>query len=177
MAAAERHLALVGLMGAGKTTVGRLCAARLERPFVDTDQLVETTTGCTVAEIFEQEGEAKFRELERSAVADACASPTPLVIACGGGAVLDPRSRTLLRKTSVVVWLRAAPAELGERVGTDGERPLLRGEGGTVAALERLTALRVFAYEATADIPVETDGLSVDSVAVSVIEAWDAWNG
>jgi shikimate kinase len=176
MAAAGKHLALVGLMGAGKTTVGQGCAARLDRPFVDTDQMVEASTGRTVAQIFEHDGEATFRALERGAVADACASPTPLVIACGGGAVLDAGSRRALRGTSVVVWLRAAPAELGARVGMGDDRPLLRRDAGTVAALERLMALRVHAYEAAADIPVDTDGLTVDDVVARVTEEWRAWN-
>src|SRR6478609_3984944 len=104
------------MMGAGKTTVGRRCATRLERAFVDTDDLIESTTGMRVAEIFETQGEAGFRDLERVAVADACASPEPLVIACGGGAVLDPDNRRRLRETGVVVWLRAAPEVLSGRV-------------------------------------------------------------
>ena len=123
------HLVLVGMMGAGKTTVGRRCATRLGRGFVDTDDLVESTTGMRVAEIFETQGEPAFRELERVAVADACASPEPLVIACGGGAVLDPDSRRALRDAGLVVWLRAAPEVLSGRVGQDGgaTRPLLAG--------------------------------------------------
>ncbi len=87
----SRHLVLVGLMGAGKTTVGEVCASRLGRPFVDTDDVVEATTGRVIAEIFATDGEAAFREAERRAVADVCASPEPLVIACGGGAVARPR--------------------------------------------------------------------------------------
>ena len=75
----RRHLVLVGLMGAGKTTVGERCATRLQRPFVDTDDLVQTLAGRPVADIFATDGETAFRVLERQAVADACASPTPLV--------------------------------------------------------------------------------------------------
>jgi shikimate kinase len=101
------HLVLVGLMGAGKTTVGQACAARLGRAFVDTDDLVVTLAGVPFDEIWRDGGEPRFRELERAAVADACASPDPLVIACGGGAVLDPDNRARLRAAGVVVWLRA----------------------------------------------------------------------
>ncbi len=174
----ERHLVLVGLMGAGKTTVGELVAARLARPFVDTDRLVEANAGMTVAEIFELRGEAAFRALEHDAVADACASPTPLVIACGGGAVLDAANRRALRDAGVVVWLQASPAELGARVGTDAavDRPLLRRGAPAAATLERLTQLRAPAYEAAAHVTVNTDALAVDDVADRVIEEWRAWN-
>ena len=138
-----RHLVLVGLMGAGKTSVGERAAARLGRAFVDTDNLVEATAHLSVAEIFDSLGESRFRELERDAVADVSASPDPLVIACGGGAVLDAASRARLRATGVVVWLQAPAAELSERVesATTTERPLLRG-GAAVSTLERLAAVR-----------------------------------
>ena len=121
------HLVLVGLMGAGKTTVGERCAQLLGRPFVDTDALVESLTGSTVAEIFECFGEARFRAEEHRAVEDACASPEPLVISCGGGAVMDPENRARLRANGFVVWLAASPEVLAARVGSGDGRPLLRG--------------------------------------------------
>jgi shikimate kinase len=172
----ERHLVLIGMMGAGKTTVGRRCATRLERAFIDTDDLIEATTGMRVAEIFETQGESVFRDLERVAVADACASPEPLVIACGGGAVLDADSRRRLRETGVVVWLRAAPEVLSGRVSREGSavRPLLAGAGSTPAAatLERLAGLRADTYEAAAHAVVDTDGRTQDQVADAVVEAF-----
>jgi shikimate kinase len=169
-----RHLVLVGLMGAGKTSVGRRCAAKLERPFVDTDELVETTTGMRVAELFETQGEQAFRALERAAIADATASPDPLVIACGGGAVLDPESRRLLRAAGFVVWLRADPAVLSDRVTRQpGTRPLLAG-APPAATLERLAVLRAGAYEAAAHAVVDTDGLSQDAVTDEVIAVFAA---
>lgn len=169
---ARRHLVLVGLMGAGKTTVGERCATRLGRPFVDTDDLVETCTGRTVADLF-AEGEATFRAVERDAVADACASPAPLVIACGGGAVLDPDSRRRLRSAGFVVWLRAAPQVLADRVQRDPvERPLLAREG-RLATLTRLAATRAPAYDAAADVTVTTEGRSPDEVAAAVLEELD----
>ena len=163
------HLVLIGLMGAGKTTVGAQCATRLGRRFVDTDDVVEATAGCSVAEIFSAEGEAGFRERERRAVADVCASPAPLVIACGGGAVLDPANRACLRARGVVVWLRAEPAVLAARVGSGEGRPLL-SEHGAAATLERLDLLRAPAYEAAAHAAVDTGGRSVDEVATDVLE-------
>lgn len=166
---AQRHLVLIGLMGAGKTTVGELCASRLGRPFVDTDQLVEAGTGRSVAEIFTSDGEAAFRALEQQAVIDACESPQPLVIACGGGAVLDPESRKRLRGSGVVVWLRAAPAELAARVRDHlPDRPLLPAPGAE-QELERLTELRVAAYEATAHLAVDTDGRSIEDTVDTVL--------
>ena len=171
------HLVLVGLMGAGKTTVGRRCAALLGREFVDTDALVEVTTGLAVAEIFQHEGEARFRVLERAAVADACASPVPIVIACGGGAVLDPDSRRTLRGAGLVVWLKASPAVLGARVGSTDDRPLLGGADGAVTTLGRLATLRAPAYEAAADVTVDTEGATVDEVAATVVEEFRTWNG
>jgi shikimate kinase len=170
-----KHLVLVGLMGAGKTTVGRRCAELLDRPFVDTDDIVVATTGMTVIEIFERDGEARFRELEREAVADACASPDPLVIACGGGAVLDPDTRKRLHASGMVVWLQAPPSVLGARVGDGSGRPLLRE--GSVATLERLAALRAPAYEDAADVVVPTEDRTVGDVAARVIEELQSWSG
>jgi shikimate kinase len=166
-----KHIVLVGLMGAGKTTVGGAVAQRLRRPFVDTDDLVEATSGRSVVDIFATGGEPEFRELERNAVADACAAPTPSVIACGGGAVLDPESRRRLRAAGFVVWLQAPAAVLAERAGRGGSRPLLARGGGAQATLERLASVREAAYESTADITVDTEGRTVDEVAGAVAAA------
>jgi shikimate kinase len=168
-----RHLVLVGLMGAGKTTVGERCAEHLGRPFVDTDDLVESHAQMSVAEVFRTLGDEQFRTLERAAVADVSASPSPLVIATGGGAVLDAESRRRLRATGVVVWLQAPAAVLGARVAEqqdrDGtERPLLRDDA--IPTLERLGALRAPAYEAAAHAVVDTTGRSVDEVVDVVLD-------
>jgi shikimate kinase len=179
-----RHLVLIGLMGAGKSTVGARCATALDRAFVDTDSLVEVNAGMTVAEIFETQGEPAFRALERAVVADVGASPEPLVIACGGGVALDADNRRVLRDHGVVVWLRADAQELGRRVGAGVGRPLLHGGGGGLggeggapaATLERLALLRAPAYEAAAHVVVDTDGLSVNAVADRVLEEYHTWN-
>jgi shikimate kinase len=167
-----KHLILVGLMGAGKTTVGQRCAERLGRPFVDTDDVVTATVHMSVDEIFATAGEPQFRELERAAVADVCASPAPLVIACGGGAVLDPENRKQLRAAGIVVWLQAAPDELAARVGDGATRPLLQNDPR--GSLTRLARLREPAYEAAAHCAVATDGLDVDAVADAVLGAFEA---
>jgi shikimate kinase len=167
---ARRHLVLVGLMGAGKTTVGAACATRLARPFVDTDDLVEANTGMTVAELFAHEGEVRFREVERQAVLDACATPAPAVIACGGGAVVDADNRRRLHLAGLVVWLQAAPTTLMARVKAGSGRPLLEGRG--TATLERLAVVRAAAYEASADALVDTDGRTVREVVDAVLEVY-----
>jgi shikimate kinase len=164
---------LVGLMGAGKSTVGRVCAQRLQREFVDVDELVEARREATVAEIFEQDGEASFRDQERKALVDASASTRPTVISCGGGVVLDPDNRATLRDAGCVVWLQADPAVLRERVGGGESRPLLSGGTATAAAtLERLAEERAPLYEDVADARVETGGRTVDEVADAVLAVY-----
>lgn len=168
------HLVLVGLMGAGKTSVGELCAARLHRAFVDTDRLVETAAGMTVADIFTVYDEGRFRALEREAVTDACASPVPAVIACGGGAVLHADNRRRLQSAGLVVWLQAPPQVLADRVGRGPartERPLLAG--AAAATLERLARVRADAYAAAADVVVDTTDRGIGEVADAVVEAYE----
>jgi shikimate kinase len=159
-------------MGAGKSTIGERCADRLKRPFIDTDRVIEMQVGRSVAEIFKSGGETTFRAFEKQAVADACASPQPLVISCGGGAVLDSDNRKQLRASGVVVWLRAAPEVLAERVSRNlDDRPLLAGSGaGAEQELTRLEQLRTPAYEATAHVSVDTAGRSVDDVVDDVLK-------
>jgi len=170
-----RHLALVGLMGAGKTTVGEICAARLGRRFVDSDDLVEAAAGMTVAEVFAAEGEAGFRARERVALADASASPEALVLATGGGAVLDGDNRRVLRDAGLVVWLRAPPTVLAARVAGQDARPLLSAD--PVVTLARLDVVRAGAYEAAAHLVMDTEGHTVDEVADAVLEAYRTSGG
>jgi shikimate kinase len=168
-------LVLVGLMGAGKTTVGQRCADLLDRPFVDTDELVVAAAGVPFDDLWSAEGETGFRARERVAVADAAASPTPLVISCGGGAVLDAENRRALRSTGVVVWLTASSTELAARLVHDDSRPLLAA-GDKTATLERLGTLREPAYEAVAHVRVDTDGRTPDAVARQVVAELQSWN-
>jgi shikimate kinase len=165
---APRHLVLVGLMGVGKSTVGRICAERLHRAFVDTDELVVEISGRSVAELFAQ-GESEFRRWERQAVEQTAASDEPLVVSCGGGVVLDPRNRSALRATGMVVWLRAAPETLLARVGDGSGRPLLAGDPGS--ALRRLASEREPAYRAAAHEIVDTDARTLEDVTNSVLAA------
>ena len=166
----ERHLVLVGLMGAGKTTVGRRCAKKLERPFVDLDDLIMTHAAMSIEDIWRERGEERFREVEREVVVDVCASPVPLVIACGGGPVVDAENRRRLREVGTVVWLRAPTAVLAARVGNDARRPLLAGD--PAGALARLAEVRADAYAAAADAIVDTDDRAVNAVAAAVLDAF-----
>jgi shikimate kinase len=132
---------LVGMPGSGKSTVGPVLAERLRVPFVELDAEIERAAGRTVAEIFEHDGEARFRELEAGALTDAAARD-PSVVSCGGGVVLEPANRVTLRATGVVVFLSVPLDVLSRRVAPAEDRPLIRHEGD----LERLLAERERLY-------------------------------
>lgn len=150
----DRPIALVGMMGAGKTTLGRALAERIGCPFADSDKAVEQEAGCTITDIFAREGEAGFREREHRALERLLASP-PLVLSTGGGALLDPRNRELLRRRAFTIWLNASPATLARRIGASRDRPLLEGSD-LEARLAQLLADRRLLY-AEADLRIDTD--------------------
>jgi shikimate kinase len=172
------HLFLVGMMGAGKSTVGRLVAARLGWEFVDTDAEIERATGATVAAVFAERGEAAFRAEERAALEAVTRRDAPTVVSVGGGGVLDERNCARMRAGRAVVWLRASPATLAERVDGGEQRPLLAGTGGdaggTGAALARIEAERRPRYEALSTVTVDVDGRTPDEVADAVVDALGA---
>lgn len=158
---------VIGLMGAGKTRVGRAAAARLDRAFVDTDTLIARDAGVTVAEIFAREGEPAFRALERDAVAAALAHDDDAIVSVGGGAVLDHTNVERMRAAGPVVWLYADPTTLAARLRNSmrrGDRPLLV-DTEPVAMLTQLLAQRRPAYEAAASAVLRTDGLAVEQSA------------
>ena len=166
---AERHLVLIGMMGSGKTTVGRRVAARLGRRLYDSDAEVEARTGRTVREIFETDGEAAFRVEEARALADALADPEPVVVAAAGGVVLDPRNRERLRQAGTVVWLDARPDALARRVSTGAHRPLLGDD--PLTALRRLDSERRPLYGEVADHVVPVEDRPLDDVVADVLAA------
>lgn len=168
---AARHVLLIGMMGAGKTTVGRMLADRLGRRFVDSDAEVRRRTGRSVQEIFDTDGEAAFREQERNVLLSAIGDLAPTVIAVAGGAVLDERNRQALMTAGSVVYLRAAINTLSRRLGTGEGRPLLRGD--PVALLPRLMEARETFYEATAHIVVDVDNKSPEAVASEIASVLD----
>jgi shikimate kinase len=160
---------LTGFMATGKTEVGRRLARVLGRPFVDIDGLVEAAAGRKVADIFAADGEVRFRELERAAVAEACQVPDA-VVATGGGTLLDPDNRRRLAAAGPIVCLSAAPEVIARRVGRGASRPLLATRNGGVDRLARIQALlaeRAPAY-ALATHTVDTSGLGVDEVVERV---------
>jgi shikimate kinase len=156
-------------MGAGKTSIGRRLAARLELPFTDADQEIETSAGLTIREIFELHGEPAFRRIERRVVAELLGSP-PRVLASGGGAFIDPETRAHIRARGVSVWLKADLDVLLARVERRrGVRPLLAG-GDPRATLARLMEERYPIY-AEADVTVDSGAEPHDRVVQRVVEA------
>jgi shikimate kinase len=150
------HVALVGAMGVGKTTVGRRLARELQRPFADADEQLELRTGRTIPAIFRDDGEEAFRRLESDVLTDLLGAAYPLVVAAGGGVVTRPENRALLGRRAFVVWLRASPAFLAARADPT-HRPLLAGAPDVTAALDRLIATRAPLYEEVADATVDVE--------------------
>jgi shikimate kinase/3-dehydroquinate synthase len=161
------HVFLTGFMGAGKSSVGRLLAASLGRPFIDLDVEIERREGESVTALFGERGEAAFRDAEHAALA-AIEAAEPSVIATGGGVVLREDNQALLKESGTVVYLAVTPEEAIARLGDADDRPLLAG-GGLGAARSILSA-RLALYAATADHVVDTGGRSVRQVADAVIE-------
>lgn len=164
----ERHLVLVGMMGAGKSTVGRVLAERLDRQLLDSDAMIEERTGQTVREIWQAVGEAAYRQLETDVLREALARREPCVIAAAGGVVLREENRELLRGPSAhVVWLLADVDVLLERVQNGEHRPLLDDDPrGTLTAMWND---RAGLYREVADAIVSVDARSVHDVAHAVL--------
>jgi shikimate kinase len=156
------NIFLVGLMGAGKTSVGRRLARRLGKTFYDCDEEIERATGVKIPVIFEIEGEASFRAREARMLAE-LAVHSEIVLATGGGAVLSAENRKLLAENGVVVYLRAGAADLWQRTRHDRNRPLLQ-TGEPHARLEQLFAERDPLYRSIADIIVDTGSQSLGSL-------------
>jgi shikimate kinase len=161
---------LVGMMGAGKSTVARLLAEAFGCPALDTDEMVERRVGMTVAEMFADDGEGAFRAAESRAIGELDRIAGPLVASVGGGAVLSEANRAVLSSVGTVVWLRALPATLARRVGRGTGRPLLKRAGaGPLEALAQIAEERQSLYEEVADLVVDVDGLSSRQVAQELL--------
>ena len=167
-----RTVALVGLMGAGKSAIGKRLALRLGLPFIDADDEIERAAGCSIAEIFEKYGEADFRAGERRVIARLL-DLTPHILSTGGGAYLHPETRALMRAKAVTVWLRAELDVLFDRVRRRGHRPLLR-QGDPKEVLAQLMTQRYPIY-AEADIIVASTAQPADRTTEQVIEALRAF--
>ena len=169
------RILLIGMMGAGKSTTGRLLADRLQWPYLDSDDEIERQTGRTVPQIWKEDGEPAFRAEESRVLAEACRSDRPVVVSVAGGAVLDPENRAIIRTGGLVVWLRADVATLAARVGAGEGRPLLTA--GPAEAMARLYAEREPVYAELADLVFDVDRMSPPQVVDAIVEAAEAHFG
>jgi shikimate kinase len=164
----KTNVALIGFMGAGKTVVGEALAKKLNKEFVELDSLIEHKAGKSITEIFQHDGEIAFRELEIE-VTKEVAKGKNLIIACGGGIVLNRINIDRLRNESRIVYLTASPRVILKRIVNDGEeRPLLKTPD-KAAEIQELLRFRKPFYERAADIKINTSKLDIDSVAEQII--------
>ncbi|MDE3015632.1 MAG: shikimate kinase [Pseudomonadota bacterium] len=165
--ALPRPIVLVGLMGAGKSTVGRRLAAALSLTFVDSDNEIVEAAGCSIADIFESYGEAIFRDLEQRVLLRLVSNVTPSVIATGGGAFLNPAIRCVIKEKAISVWLKAELPVLLDRVSRRDTRPLLKS-GDKGAILSKLMADRYPIY-AEADLTIDSNAGPHETVVKNIL--------
>lgn len=163
----KTHIALVGLPGCGKTTIGRYLARRWALPYVDVDVAIEERIACSIRDFFAAEGEDRFRDVEQEVLAQLLDGPTRTVVATGGGAVLRAANRACLSARSQVVYLSASPHEIARRLQKDTQRPLLQVSNPLQRLLD-LHAQRDALYREVADFVVAGNGLSATQVAQRV---------
>ena len=163
-----RTVALVGLMGAGKTTIGRRLASALQLPFVDADNEIVKAAGRSIEEIFAERGECEFRRGERQVISRLLAGPVH-VLATGGGAFIDPRTRALMKERAISTWLKAPLDVLMKRVTKRDHRPLLK-EDDPRAVMQRLLDERYPIY-AEADLTIETGVGPHNSAVIQILNA------
>lgn len=169
---ANRTVALVGLMGAGKSTVGRRLAGKLGRPFVDSDDEIEKAAGLSVADIFALHGEEEFRRVEHKVLKRLISGP-PQVLATGGGAYLNAETREMMRENAITVWLNADLETLWKRVSRRNHRPLLRRPDAK-QVLSNLFDERRPIYE-LADLTVPSVDGPHSKTVVSIMKALETW--
>ena len=167
----KKTIALVGLMGVGKSSIGRRLATALELPFHDADDEIERAAGRSIPEIFAERGEASFREGERRVIARLL-DEAPHVLATGGGAFVNAETRALIKEKAISIWLKADVEVLLRRVGRKDNRPLLKGRDAR-AVLQALALERSPAY-AEADISVETGETPHTAAVEAVLRALES---
>jgi shikimate kinase len=167
-----KPITLIGLMGSGKSMLGKRLAKQLDMPFADSDKAIEDTAGLTISDIFDIAGDAKFREMEERIISE-MVKKGPLILATGGGAICRANTAELLLEQSVVVWLQAAPETLMARIGTTATRPLLAGDD-PLGKLRQLSVDRQQHYQ-KAHIHLNTDGMSGEKALVTLIDALDSF--
>ena len=165
----KTNIALIGFMGTGKTAVGRVLAEKLGKKFIELDWLIEQKAGKSIPEVFEQDGEIAFRELEIEATKEVSKSKNS-VIACGGGIVLNKINIDRLRENARMVYLIASPRVMLRRVSSEeGQRPLLEVDNPTLTIRELLGFRKPF-YESAADIKIDTSKLDINAVVEQIME-------
>src|SRR6056300_1250791 len=162
------NIYLIGLMGSGKTTLGKSLAKKLNRPFIDTDQLIEQKSGVDVSLIFEFEGEIGFRERETKLLSE-IALKKDQIISTGGGIILSKYNRDIIANSGIIFYLKTQPAELVMRLQNDKTRPLLKGTN-VKEKLNNLYAERSALYEMTADYVIETKNKRIAQIVTYIEE-------
>ncbi len=164
----KTNIVLIGFMGTGKTAVGKALAEKLGRSFVELDLLIEQRVGKSIPDIFQQDGETAFRELEIEVTREVSKGRN-LVIACGGGLVLNKINVDRLKESAIIVYLTASPGVILKRVASEeGQRPLLEVDNPILTIREMLSFRKPF-YERAADIKIDTSKLDIDAVAEQII--------
>ena len=166
------NIYLIGLMGSGKTTLGKSLAKKLNRPFIDTDQLIEQKSGVDVSMIFEFEGEAGFRERETKLLSE-IALKKEHIVSTGGGIILSKYNRDIIAKSGTIFYLKTQPAELFIRLQNDKTRPLLQGTN-LKEKLTKIYAERCTLYEMTADYIIETKNKKISQILTNIEEIMTA---
>ncbi|MBO6214850.1 MAG: shikimate kinase [Lachnospiraceae bacterium] len=157
------NIYLIGFMGAGKTTVGKIAAELCNMRFVDTDDMIVEKKGMSIPEIFDSEGEEAFRRIETEVI-KSLGDESRLIVSCGGGAAANEVNVPLLKQGGRVVYLKTSPRKVFERVGESDNRPLLNGRR-SVSGIEELMLKRIPKYERAADIIIDTDDKSPEEIA------------
>jgi shikimate kinase len=171
----HRNIFLVGLMGSGKTTIGRSLAKRLNKQFIDSDHEIEARTGASIPLIFEIEGEASFRQREAEVIRDLTAQ-SDIVLATGGGAILKLENRAYLKERGTVIYLRASVNSILQRTSHDKNRPLLQTPDPR-QRIEQLAREREPYYLEVADFVIETGRPNVQSLVQAIVSRLDAGPG
>lgn len=164
----QQNLVLIGFMGSGKTSVGLKLSYRLRMPVEDTDKLIERRERCSVSDIFQNKGEAYFRQLETELLMELTKVKSVKIYSVGGGTPVRPENRELLRKLGMVVYLRLRPETVYERLKGDTSRPLLQCEN-PLEKIRELMQDRKTAYEESADMILDVDGMTLEQIQDSIM--------
>ncbi len=170
----SENIYLIGLMGAGKTTIGRQLAKALQLPFYDSDKAIEEQTGVDIPTIFEYEGEQGFREREQNMIEE-LTRLDGIVLATGGGAILKEQNRKVLNENGFVVYLQCSVDKILQRTKRDNQRPLLNTENPR-ARIEKLFTEREVFYLSCADFKIETSAMQSKTVVQNILQAYSAAN-